>query len=113
MTRTALAVLVLSAACMAPTNAYSASASRAGTARIVIEDFGFSPDPLKVTAGAVVTVVNKDTDPHTVTASGSASFDTGRIAPGGTTRFTAPRTHGGHPYRCDFHQFMSGTLTVR
>ncbi|MGW4877700.1 cupredoxin domain-containing protein [Streptomyces sp. NPDC004262] len=112
ITRTALVVLVLSAACLPPATAHSQPASRVSPDRIVIKDFGFSPKRLRVAPGTVVTVVNKDTDPHTVTASGSANFDTGRIVPGGSTRFTAPRTHGDYPYRCDFHPFMSGALTV-
>ncbi|MEU8936384.1 cupredoxin domain-containing protein [Streptomyces sp. NPDC048409] len=96
-----------------PPNAHLLPALRASAARIVIKEFEFSPNRLRVAPGTVVTGVNKDTDPHTVTANGCAGFDTRRIAPGGSTRFTAPRIHGNYPYRCDFHQFMSGTLTVR
>ncbi|MEV0371666.1 cupredoxin domain-containing protein [Streptomyces sp. NPDC050636] len=83
-----------------------------GQARITIKDFAFDPATLTVRPGAKVTVVNEDSAPHTVTATGTKSFDTGSIGPGETATFTAPSKAGSHPYICDFHQSMKGTLTV-
>ncbi|WP_328558486.1 cupredoxin family copper-binding protein [Streptomyces coelicoflavus] len=83
----------------------------AGT-KITIQDFKFQPASLTVAAGAKVTVVNKDTTTHTVTASKGGSFDTGDIAPGKSATFTAPSQPGDFPYTCTIHPFMKGTLTV-
>ncbi|MFD9288389.1 cupredoxin domain-containing protein [Streptomyces sp. NPDC060030] len=85
-----------------------------GTARIVIENFTFSPADLQVRPGAKITVVNRDSSPHTVTATGDkTTFDTGNITGGATVAFTAPSTTGGYSYICTIHPNMKGTLTVR
>lgn len=84
----------------------------AGAPQIVIDNFAFSPANLSVTPGQTVTVVNKDSTTHTLTATTSKAFDTGDIAPGKTGTFTAPTTPGSYPYICTIHQFMHGTLTV-
>ncbi|MET7813996.1 cupredoxin family copper-binding protein [Streptomyces sp. NPDC005395] len=86
--------------------------STGGGTRITIQDFKFQPASLTVSAGAEVTVVNKDTTTHTVTASKGGSFDTGDIAPGKSATFTAPSKPGDFPYTCTIHPFMKGTLTV-
>lgn len=86
--------------------------STGGGTRITIQDFKFQPASLTVSAGAKVTVVNKDTTTHTVTASKGGSFDTGDIAPGRSATFTAPSEPGDFPYTCTIHPFMKGTLTV-
>jgi len=92
--------------------ASSGSTAVAGAAQIVIDNFTFSPATLTVTPGEKVTVVNKDSTTHTLTATGNKAFDTGDIASGATTTFTAPSTAGSYPYICTIHQFMHGTLTV-
>ena len=96
----------------AASTASSSSTAVAGAAQIVIDNFTFSPATLTVTPGEKVTVVNKDSTTHTVTATGNKAFDTGDIASGATTTFTAPSTDGSYPYICTIHQFMHGTLTV-
>ncbi|MFI5867523.1 cupredoxin domain-containing protein [Streptomyces sp. NPDC051546] len=111
--RAACAALALAGAFLAPASAQSAPVQAAPAARIVIEDFGFGPASLTVAPGTVVTVVNRDSAPHTVTGTGRATFDTGRIKAGRSATFTAPRARGQYSYICDIHQFMSGTLTVR
>lgn len=93
--------------------AQSAPAQAAPPARITISDFGFSPASLTVAPGTLVTVVNEDSAPHTVTGTGRAGFDTGTVRAGRSATFKAPRTRGMYSYICDIHQFMSGTLTVR
>ncbi|MER5887885.1 cupredoxin domain-containing protein [Streptomyces sp. NPDC001941] len=114
--RRAALVLASSLAVLAPGAASAAGPTpppHRAPARLVVENFGFSPAVLKVSPGQQVTVVNHDDAPHTVTSDGPAAFDTGRIAPGGTATFTAPVRRGSHPYVCDIHQFMSGRLDVR
>lgn len=98
--------------------AASTSASSTGTsaspgeARIVIENFTFSPANLKVRPGTKVTVVNRDSAAHTVTATRDKVFDTGNITGGATVTFTAPPTPGSYSYLCALHPNMKGTLTV-
>lgn len=110
----ACAVFALTAVCLAPADAQPATATaKPPTARIMVKDFAFTPAVLTVKPGSVVTVVNGDSVAHTVTGTGRAAFTTGVIKPGGTSRFTAPLSHGRYSYICDIHQFMSATLEVR
>ncbi|CAM5237207.1 hypothetical protein STENM327S_00485 [Streptomyces tendae] len=94
-----------------PTESATGPATGAGT-EVTIKDFKFQPASLTVSPGAKVTVVNKDTTTHTLTASKAGSFDTGDIAPGKSATFTAPSQPGDFPYTCTIHPFMKGTLTV-
>jgi plastocyanin len=87
-------------------------AAGAGKATVTVKDFAFSPASLTVAPGTVVTVVNQDSAPHTVTATGSKAFDTGTVTPGKRATFTAPSQAGRYPYMCTIHPFMKGTLTV-
>lgn len=90
----------------------SPPAAGGGKAAITVKDFAYSPASLTVAPGTVVTVVNQDSSPHTVTATGSKAFDTGTVAQGGKAVFTAPAKPGRYPYMCTIHPFMKGTLTV-
>lgn len=90
----------------------TSSAPAAGKATITIDNFHFKPPKMTVKAGSTVTVTNKTSTDHTVTATGSGSFDTGHIAPGATKIFKAPAKAGSYPYDCSIHPFMKGTLTV-
>lgn len=94
-----------------PTSSSSSSAATSGST-ITISGFAFSGD-LTVKAGATVTVVNKDTVPHTLTDKANGKFDTGTIAPGGTGTFTAPSQAGTYSFGCRIHPDMHGTLTVQ
>jgi len=96
----------------AGSTASASGGAAAGAAEIVIQNFAFSPASLTVTPGEKVTVMNKDSTTHTVTATGAKAFDTGDVASGATTTFTAPTKAGSYPYICEIHQFMHGTLTV-
>jgi plastocyanin len=69
----------------------------------------FSPSPASAKVGQTVSRHNADNIPHTATGTG---FDTGIIAPGGTSTpimFGAAASNG---YHCSIHQSMVGTLTV-
>jgi plastocyanin len=81
-----------------------------GGSGLEITDFTFADD-LTVEAGAEVEVSNNDSVPHTVTAD-DGDFDTGQIAGGETSSFTAPDEPGDYAYHCEVHQNMTATLTV-
>jgi plastocyanin len=64
-----------------------------------------------VAPGSTVSVTNKDTVTHTLTAS-DGQFNTGDIGPGQTKTFTAPSKAGTYSYICNIHQYMMGTIVV-
>jgi plastocyanin len=88
------------------------SPSTGGSATITIQNFSFSPAKITVTPGEKVTVTNKDSVAHTVTAN-DKKFNTGDIGAGKTVTFTAPSSAGSYPYMCNIHQYMTGMLTVK
>lgn len=90
-------------------SASGSSASHAAT--IVIHNFAYQPDKLTVAPGTSVTVTNHDSVDHTVTSS-TGAFNTGQIASGATSHFTAPSKPGTYPFACTDHPFMTGTLVV-
>ena len=88
----------------------STATPTAGATRIVIENFKFVPDALTVTAGAKITVENRDQIPHTITARDGA-FDSGNMAGGQTYEFSV-KEPGEYPYFCEIHEYMTGRITV-
>jgi plastocyanin len=64
-----------------------------------------------VAPGAKVTVTNKDSVEHTVTADSAGGFDVD-VPAGATVTFTAPTTPGSFAYHCTIHPFMHGKLVV-
>jgi plastocyanin len=121
--RRALRVLVAAAALLSFGLAVAGCGSGGGTSSstastpaapntITIKNFMFSPTTLTVSAGAKVTVRNTDSTTHTLTSS-TKLFDTGNVAAGATTTFTAPGKPGSYTYICDIHQYMQSTLTVK
>jgi plastocyanin len=95
----------------------AAPASRAGSIKVTIRNFAFSPAHFTVKPGERIVVTNKDSVTHTFTAMpGSAPvghFDSGDIAPGKTETVTAPTSDGSYAFYCSIHPFMTGTVTVR
>jgi len=69
----------------------------------------YTPNPAAVKVGQTVAWKNGDTIAHTAT---SASFDTGSIAPGATSKTVTFSAAGNVDYHCSFHSSMVGTLTV-
>jgi plastocyanin len=107
-----LAAALLLAACSSGGGSSSSSGSAAtSTKSITISNFMFSPMRAAVAPGSTVSVTNKDTVTHTLTATGG-QFDTGDIGPGQTKTFTAPSKAGTYDYICNIHQYMMGTIVV-
>ena len=61
--------------------------------------------------GARITVTNKDSEAHTVTADAGGAFDV-VVPPGASKTFQAPGKAGAYRYHCTYHANMHGTLTV-
>jgi plastocyanin len=89
----------------------SAGSSSSGT-QISISNFMFSPMALTVSPGATISVTNKDSATHTLTAM-NGRFDTGDIAQNQTKTFKAPMQAGTYHYICNIHQYMVGSVTVK
>jgi plastocyanin len=100
----------------APPAASSAAPSangsaQAGAAVITIKDFKYEV-PRSVKPGAMITVTNADTAPHTLTAQDEGGFDI-EVPGGGTVIFPAPDAPGEYEIICTFHPQMTGTLVVK
>lgn len=87
-----------------------ASTATAAAVTIHIKSFAYS-GPESVPAGATVTVMNMDSEAHTLTAD-DGSFDA-VVKAGTSVTFTAPAKPGAYPYHCTYHSNMHGTLTVK
>lgn len=109
----AAATALLAAGCGSsddPKPAGTATAAPATAKTIDISNFKYAPPSLTVATGTRVTWVNKDTAPHTATASGA--FDTGSLQKGDSKEITLSKA-GTYSYICAFHPFMKGTITVK
>jgi plastocyanin len=100
----------------APPAASSAAPSangsaQAGAAVITIKDFRYEV-PGSVKPGAMITVTNADSAPHTLTAKDEGGFDI-EVPGGGTVIFPAPDAPGEYEIICTFHPQMTGTLVVK
>jgi plastocyanin len=86
-------------------------AEASGEVVITVENFQYDI-PESVSPGATITVVNKDSAPHTVTSEEEGIFDA--VFEGGeTVTFTAPEEPGEYPFFCVYHPDMTGTLVVK
>jgi plastocyanin len=78
---------------------------------IEVKDFMFMPTTLTVNAGAEVSWVNKDDEPHTVVSDAglflSAALDTGESY---SFKFDKPGTYH---FTCSIHPRMVGTIIVK
>ena len=78
---------------------------------VTIKDYDFSPSTLEVPAGAKVTWINKDEEPHTATANkgafASQPLDT-------DDQFTFEfKSEGTFDYFCTLHPHMTGKVVVK
>jgi plastocyanin len=109
-------VLLLGAYISAPAfkgaSAGQSSASSATGSRITISNFMFSPMALTVSPGTTISVTNKDSATHTLTAM-DAQFNTGDVGQNQTKTFKAPMQAGTYHYICNIHQYMMGSIIVK
>ena len=102
---------------MRPASASGSSSSSSSTAaassvHITISNFMFHAMSVNVKSGATVSVTNKDSATHTLTATGG-QFNTGDITQNQTKTFKAPMKPGTYSYICNIHQYMMGTVIVK
>lgn len=78
--------------------------------KVVIKNFAFSPNALRVKAGTKVTWTNDDVAGHSVT-SDTGVFDSGVLSPGKSfERVFAQK--GTFAYHCEPHPSMKATIIV-
>ncbi len=83
------------------------------TKKVLIKNFRFSPAKITIKRGTRVVWINKDTAPHTATATNKPrSFDSGRLVRGERFSHTFRRA-GKKPYYCEIHPDMRGRIIVR
>jgi plastocyanin len=109
-------VLLLVAYSIAPASKRASAGQSTGSAatgtHITISNFVFSPMALTVSPGATISVTNKDSATHTLTAT-SGQFNTGDVTQNQTKTFRAPMQAGTYHYICGIHQYMMGSITVK
>ena len=75
----------------------------------------FSPNPIQVSVGTIVTWTNNDAQPHTVSSGENATpnglFDSSIMSPKATFEHTFTEA-GEFPYLCTLHPNMVGTVSV-
>lgn len=116
----ALVLVLLTAACgdddaatttttAETTSTAAPTTTGAGGAAVVVASFSFTPNEASIALGDTVTFT-WESGTHTVTAR-DGSFASGSLSTGAT--FTASfATAGTYEYFCEFHQSMTGTITV-
>jgi plastocyanin len=100
--------LPLMAAAMAVICAVSEAATPAS---IEVKDFMFMPTTLTVNAGAEVSWVNKDDEPHTV-VSDAGLFRSGALDTNESFSFKFDKP-GTYHFTCSIHPRMVGTIIVK
>jgi plastocyanin len=96
---------------MAPMPAPGSTVVKSAASDIVISGFAYTV-PGSLSPGQQVTVVNKDSVEHTVTADANNAFDV-EVAGGASATFTVPDTPGTYAFHCTYHPKMHGSLTVQ
>lgn len=86
-------------------------AAAAAAARIVINQFMFQPTTLTIKAGATVTWLNEDDEPHTV-VSASGLFRSAALDTHDKFSFTFSKP-GSYAFVCSIHPQMIGTIVVQ
>jgi len=110
MTMTSLAIFAVAVvACGGDGSGGGTTAPEAGSATITIQSFSFG-EPVSISAGDTVTVINKDSTNHTWTSVDDL-FNSGPIEPDGEFSFTFDEP-GVYEFACRIHPSMKGSLTV-
>ncbi|MDQ6781666.1 MAG: cupredoxin domain-containing protein [Candidatus Eremiobacteraeota bacterium] len=84
--------------------------TQSGQVTIVINSNAYSPGSVTVTQGTLVTWINQDSQPHTVTAIGA--FDSGPIAPAGGRWSWVAAQPGTFQYHSVMQPNMAGSITI-
>ena len=87
------------------------SPSTTAGATITIANMAFG-EPLTVSPGAQIDVVNNDSVEHSVTSDTAGAFEV-EVDGNEKTTLTAPSQPGDYPFHCTYHPNMKGTLTVK
>lgn len=98
------------AACLVLLSGFSCSKPQSGQVTVMMRHSAFVPDKVVVTEGTLVTWINDDSEPHTVTAVGA--FDSGPIAPNGGRWTWVAALPGTFTYKSLIQPDMTGTITV-
>jgi plastocyanin len=80
------------------------------TTEVMMQNYRFLPQDIRVSAGDTVTWTNNDRVIHNVVAD-NGEFDSGDLAPGETFTFTFEEA-GAISYSCTIHPGMIGSVTV-
>ena len=95
-----------------PSVADTTAPAGAGAA-LKISGFRYTPTPLTVSPGQVVSATNSDSAEHTVSSDKDGLFVSDDIGRGKTVTFKAPTTPGTYTFHCAYHSTMHGTLVVK
>ena len=103
-----VAVLAVVVTLMTTSEPGSGAAATTRPNAITIKNFAFSPTPLRVKAGATISITNADGAKHTVTAD-KGEFDTGNVEGGSHATITVAAS-GKYTFHCDIHNYMTGVI---
>jgi plastocyanin len=81
------------------------------SSQVEVKDFMFAPTTLTVSAGAQVTWINKDDEPHTV-VSDTGMFRSGAMDTNESFSFKFDKP-GTYHFTCSIHPRMVGTIIVK
>ena len=87
-----------------------ACSSGASTSEVVVENYKFPA--ISTTPGAALKFVDRDDEPHTVTAN-DGTFKIGPFNSKAPGLLVAPPKPGSYAFHCDIHPTMHGTLVVK
>ncbi len=91
-------------------SAISAETAKAAEHTVEIKGMEFSPKTLTIKAGDKVKFINKDSAPHTASAT-DGRFESGELAEGQSEIVTFEKADT-YAYYCMFHPSMSGKIIV-
>lgn len=86
------------------------AATGSSDSTVVVQNYTFPA--VSTTAGATLTLVDKDDEQHTMTAD-DGSFKGGPFNNKAPGTLVAPSKPGSYPFHCEIHPTMHGTLVVR
>ena len=88
----------------------ASTASAEDTAKILVENFMFTPNSLTVRVGTTVTWTNLDVEPHTV-SSDTGLFRSGALDTNDSFAFEFDEP-GTYHFTCSIHPQMVGTIVI-